>query len=360
MLLYAFLFFYLAQAPQPRNLLQRGLLNLQHGDLAQAREDLEEASRSDPRNPFVWSSLAETYLRLNDREDAMSAAAKAEKLGSGNPVVGHALAIFFLTAGDAASGLRCAETAAETKPSAANLDLLGRALIANGKPKDGISQLDSAWNQAQTDPQISFDYADALLHAEDFTRAADVLTSALEAHPENAQLTVALGVARYGQRRFEDAIVLFLKTIKLAPDAQQPYVFLGKMLDQAGSHLPEITAGYERWAAANPDDARAELLLAKALLTVDPRSERALELLKKSVTLDPKDWEAHYELGVLLEGKHDYAAAATELSAATELEPNQPMPHYHLARVYDRLGKPERAKAEREIHERLTAPKKPN
>ncbi len=287
--------FLLASDPgQAKSLLQQGLIALQLGDLADARAHLEAASKADPDNPFVWGSLAETYLRLQDRGQAISAADRAEKLGTGNPVLAHALGIFY------------------------------------------------------------FHYADALLHQENFTEAADVLTTALAKHPDDAQLTLALGVARYGQRRFDDAISLFLKTIKLAPDAEQPYLFLGKMLDQAGAHLEEITVDFEQWAAANPTSGKAQLLLAKALLTSDPNTERAFDLLHNSVVLDPKDWEAHYQLGVLLESKHDYQAAATELATSAQLEPKQPMPHYHLARVYDRLGETDRAKSERDVHQRLT------
>ena len=287
--------FLLASDPgQAKSLLQQGLLALQRGDLSEARTDLEAASKADPDNPFVWGSLAETYLRLQDRSQAMSAADHAEKLGTGNPVLAHALGIFY------------------------------------------------------------FHYADVLLHEENFTEAADVLTTALAKHPDDAQLTIALGVARYGQRRFEDAITLFLKTIKLAPDAEQPYIFLGKMLDQAGAHLPEITTDFEQWATANPTSGNAQLLLAKALLASDPQSERAMELLRRSIALAPENWETHYQLGVLMESKHDYPDAAKELTASTQLDPKQPMPHYHLARVYNRLGESERAKTERDIHQRLT------
>lgn len=283
-----------ADPPQANVLLRQGLIALQRGNLAEARNNLEQASKADPRDPYVWSSLAETYLRLQDRAQAMSAAQTAEKFGENNAVVAHALAIFY------------------------------------------------------------FHYADVLLHEENFTEAADLLTTALAKHPDDAQLTIALAVARYGQRRFEDAILLFLKTIKLAPDARQPYVFLGKMLDQAGPHLPGITADLESYARANPSSGEAQLLLAKALVAADPRSGRALDLLRKSVSLDPENWEAHFQLGVLLESKHDYQNAATELTTAAQLDPKQPTPHYHLARVYDRLGESDRARTERAIHERLT------
>jgi Flp pilus assembly protein TadD len=56
---------------------------------------------------------------------------------------------------------------------------------------------------------------------------------------------------------------------------------------------------------------------------------------------------------VLLEGKRNWSGAAVELKRAAELDEKQAMPHYHLARVYDRLGEQDKAKEERAIHDRL-------
>ncbi|MBV8452710.1 MAG: tetratricopeptide repeat protein [Deltaproteobacteria bacterium] len=279
-------------------LLKQGLIALQKGDLPEAQKDLEQASQLDPRNPFVRSSLAELYLRLNQPEKALDAAKAAEADGAGNPVVGRALAIFYTNV---------------------------------------------------------FEYAEGLLRSQKFSEAAAVTEAALTAKPGDAQLTLTLGVARYGQRRFDEAITLFLQTIALDPAMEQPYEFLGRVLDQAGSQMPEILKEFEAWAAKNPQNAKAQMLLAKALLAGDPKSQRAKELLQRSISLDDRDWESHYELGVLLESEHDYAGAGQELSRATEQNPKEAIAHYHLARVYDRLGEPERAQAEREIHKRLTA-----
>lgn len=281
-------------ANQAKALLQKGLIALQHGQLSEARADFEDASRADAGNPYVWASLAETYLRLNEPRKAESSASEAAKLGATNPVVTRALGMFY------------------------------------------------------------FEYAQQLLRKEDFTHAADVLETALKRDANNAQLVLALGVARYGQRRFEDAILQFLQVIKIDPSVEQPYLFLGRILDQAGSHLPEITKAYESWAAKNPQNAKAQLLLAKALLAANARDPKAEDLLRRSIALDGSDWESHYELGVLLSGKHEYQPAAAELTRSIELDPKQAMTHYHLARVYDRLGEPEKAKAEREIHQKLT------
>lgn len=334
---------------QDANLLQQGLLALQHGNLQRARTDLEQAGHLDPKNPYVWSSLAEVYWRLKQPKLASNAAERAESLGSENPIISHALAMYYSEAGQFARAAKLEQRFAESPRADPNaLSRAAELYLRAGDPQ-------SAWQTDKTDPQIAFDWAQVLLRSGDFTPAAQVIETALAAHPDDPQLTLALGVARYGQRRFEDAINAFLRVIKIDPQIEQPYVFLGRMLDQAGPHLPEIVRDDEAWLKRNPSSAKAPLLLAKALLAQNNKDERAEPLLRRAIQLNPKDWEAHYELGVLLESKHDYPAAATELSRAIDLNPNEAMPHYHLARVYDRLGQPELAKAEREKHRQLTS-----
>lgn len=380
---------FLAEPRQAGSFLQQGLAALQRGHLQEARENLETASKLEPANPYAWTSLAETYLRLKDRQRASTAAETAERLGSQDPVVCHALAMYYsetgefgkaaqleqrfaespksdpdataraaglyLNAGETESALRLARKSVTQQVSAAHENLLGRTLVASGQLTEGTQHLGKARELAPRDPKIAFDYAQALLRKEDFSAAADVVGSALEAHPDDAQLVLGMGVARYGQRRFEDSIVLFLRVIRLDPAIQQPYVFLGRMLDQAGSHLSEITQAYRTWARREPRDAKASLLLAKALLASGGNDKEAGILLHRSIAIDDRSWESHYELGVLQVKKRDYQAALTELTRSVDLEPNQPTTHYQLARVYDRLGLPEKAKSEREIHEKLAS-----
>lgn len=301
-----------ADSKPPQDLLKLGLQALQQGKIAEARADLEQGSRADPKNAYIWSALAQTYLRANEPKLASVAAEKAEKIAGRDPVVSHALAMYY-------------------------------------------SEIGELQHAARLDAQIAFYWTKTLLERGDFTQAADVAEAALAGHPNDPQMVLALGVARYGQRRFDDAIVEFLKTIEIDPRIEQPYVFLGKMLDQAGPHLSEITRAEENWAKRDPKSAKAKLLLAKALLAANDRDERSEALLRESLAIDAGDWETHYELGVLLANRHEYAAAAEELERSIQLDPNQAMTHYHLARVFDRLGEPEKAQAEREAHQRLSA-----
>ncbi len=382
----------LASADSSTQLLERGLLALQRGDLSQARRSFQAVTKEDPQNPYAWVSLAETYTRLQQPTAAATAAAQAEKFGAGNPTISHGLAMYFakagqfahaaeleqkfadspradaaarertaglfLNAGKAPEALAAAQQAVAEHPGPSAENVLGRALLAAGQPAESEEHLALAWNGSPTDAHFAFDYCQSLLRKEDFSKATEVLSKALETNPDDPQLVLALGVARYGQRRFDDAIAAFLNVIRVDPQVAQPYLFLGKMLDQAGDRLAEITAAIQKWSASNPSNPQGPLLLAKARLAADAKDPTAEALLRKSIQWDPANWEAHYELGVLLEGKRAWPAAAAELQRSAELDPKQPMPHYHLARVYDRLGDGDKAKAERALHEQLTEGKK--
>lgn len=57
------------------------------GQYGQASGSLERALRIEPRNYFVWSTLADTYLRQKSYDQAVSVAQKSNSLGRGNVYV---------------------------------------------------------------------------------------------------------------------------------------------------------------------------------------------------------------------------------------------------------------------------------
>jgi len=228
-------------------------------------------------------------------------------------------------------------------------------LIAGLLANQHHTGLGAAFAADRPNERFCFDYAQALLHRGDFTASADVVSEGLRANPKSSQLELTLGVARYGQRRFEDAIDSFLKTIQLDPSVEQPYVFLGRMLDQAGPRLAEITKNYQAWNRRRPSNYQSSFLLAKALAAAGGEPSVIGDLLRRSIRLKADFWESHLELGLLLSKQRKFQEAAAELVRCASLNPQEPLPHYHLARVYDRLGQPDKAKAERELHLQLSA-----
>jgi Flp pilus assembly protein TadD len=301
-----------------------GLVALGQNKLAEAESDLKTAASLAPSNARVWAALAETLAKLGKTNDADRAAEKAESLGSGDPLTSHALAIYY------------SQTSRPLK--AARFE----AKYAMANPSDTAAKQRAAeWYFAAAEP---------LLKQQRFGEALAILDPAHTQLPEDAQIQLALGVAYYGLRRFDEAAAQFLKTIDIAPEERQPYVFLDRMLDQAPAAMKDAGPRFAAYRKAHPDDELGYLLEAR---TAEPQQAR--ELLQKAVELAPKDAEAHFELGVLEEKTQRFSEAAAELERAAALNSSDPVTHYHLARVYDRLGRPDRARAEREMHAKLIA-----
>jgi tetratricopeptide (TPR) repeat protein len=310
-----------------------GLLALQRGDLASAQTNLETAGKLAPRDGRVWVALSQTYWRLHRDADAEDAAGKAAAFSPDDPAVLQGLVIYF---SETSQTLKAAQAAAKYSAKV---------------PENGDARERAAG--------LYFDAARPLLDQQKFTEAVAILKEAVARLPKNAQLELALGVADYGLRRFDDAADAFLRTIAIAPETEQPYTFLGKILDQIPSRLPQVTERFAEYEAAHPASAAAYLLHAKALDAQSLSPETALRLLQKSMAITGSDASAHFEMGTVLDRLQRFADAVAEFQRAAELAPSDAAAHYRLARDYDRIGKHEAAQAEREKHAQLVKAQEP-
>jgi tetratricopeptide (TPR) repeat protein len=295
--------------------LRRGLVALENNKLTEAKLSLEQASRLQPANPRVWMALAQTYLRSKQTGPANAAAKRAEALAADSPVIQHALAIYYSETGD----------------------------------------FTKATEMARHDEGFTFHLGQGLLGRGDFSGALGFFEAARGRFPKSAQIELAYGVAAYGQRRFTDSIDAFLRVIRIDPSVEQPYVFLARLLDQAGDRLGQITAAYGAWEKAAPGNCLPVCLHAKALSAAGGDPAEIEAELRRSIQLNGAYWESHFELGVLLAKNRRWEDAAAELARGIELNPKHAAAHFQLARVYEKLGKPELAQAERAEHQRLTA-----
>jgi tetratricopeptide (TPR) repeat protein len=230
----------------------------------------------------------------------------------------------------------------------------GRKYEADGALANAAAEYEKAIELSPYEQTYYFEAAHVRLVRQEFEAAVKILERGCRIFDKSAQLELALGVAYYGERRFGDAAGAFLRTIDIAPEVQQPYVFLSKMLDQVADRLPQILPRFESWAATNLDDARAQFVYAKGLIASGDDSDKPERLLRASIRLKGDQWESHYELGILLEKQRKFIEAAPELEKSAAINPNEAGVRYHLARVYDRLGESDKAEAQRAVHRRLT------
>ena len=125
----------------------------------------------------------------------------------------------------------------------------------------------------------------------------------------------------------------------------------------AAIHCRRSSAG-SRCFNANPDNPAAYLLRAKAMAAAGEDAAEVEKLLRKSIALKNDGWQSHYELGVLLEANGISLARPRNSEQSAKLNPDVAAIHYHLARVYHRMQRPQDAARERAKHQELTAREK--
>lgn len=322
-----FALFLLLAAAGFDELFRDGLLALRRNDLKTAETNLTAAAKLAPSNGRVWIALAQTYRKLTEPAKSEQAAAKAAQLSPNDALVQKSLAIFYTESGQ---GLKAAE--AQTKYSILT-------------PQDAPIR-----EKAES---LYFEAVQPLLQQQKFAEAITILSKAREQLKDSAQLELALGVALYGVRRFDDAATAFLHTITIAPEIDQPYVFLGKFLDQIPGRLADVTKQFVKYQNAHAERPTGYLLHAKALIAQSIEMQAAEELLKKAIAIDGGDPSAHFELGVIYFSTRRYEDSAKEFERSAELDPANPATHYRLSNVYSRLGKHDAARVERELHAKL-------
>jgi Flp pilus assembly protein TadD len=375
-------------------LLRDGLAAIQANRIEDARSNLERAVKAKPDGGEAWAALAQVYSRLNFAVSARTAAAKAEAVAAKNPAVLHGLAEYYAAAGDAThaadyeeryalaigaldpdaighvialriqakqakSAIALAAKALASGENARLRGLLAEACEADGQKARAINEYNRAILLDPYEESYYFQLSQLLIDQDNFGTARQVLEAARKIFDKSPEIELALGTAYYGLKKYDDAGFAFLKTVTLAPQAPQPYTFLGQVIDQSTRWLPEITAAFESFAAAQPRQYLAQFLYGKALLTGGKDLAEAESRLRKAIALEDGFWESHYQLGILLEKRQMLPQALEELKRSAALAPRNPSPHQQLARVYELMNKPAEARMERAAAEKIAAGDRP-
>lgn len=375
-------------------LLTEGVLALDRGQAEEAYSALGQVVERRPKDGRARIGLAEACRRLERISEAEKHVDVAAELAPEQPALFRGLAIYYenggeldkaaeyesfyvrafpddfsgfgraaslhLAAGNGRSAAEFARSGLERQESAALQDVLGKALALTGDDEGAEAALREAIRLAPYDEEYRYDLGYLHLRAQRFDEAAQAFEEALKIFDKSARVVLGMGVARYGQRRFGEAVTAFLRAAELAPAAPQPHYFLGRMLEHATDRIDAVLERQKAFAQMQPDNYLGPFLHGQALAASLPpegaeeRADKAVELLRRSIELRGDFWESHFELGALLERRKSYEEAAERLEQAVELNAGSSKPHYRLARVYARLGRSEDAARERDLHRKLT------
>jgi len=156
---------------------------------------------------------------------------------------------------------------------------------------------------------------------------------------------VLLGLSYYLVDRSADAVHTLLYATQLNDDSGLAVRYLGEitLLDTAAPD-PGAVAKICAFGDAHPASKAGNAFCGGVMLRVaqetgdDAHREEILHRLREATRIAPNESAARCQYGKALEWAQQWRDARTQLEACVRLTPGSPEGHFHLARVYRRLG----------------------
>jgi tetratricopeptide (TPR) repeat protein len=186
-----------------------------------------------------------------------------------------------------------------------------------------------------------------------FADYGKTLAAALKLNPEDNSARYLSGRKSQLEGNYSDAVATFKEIMRSEPKRPRLHAQMGMALYHLG-RLDEAEWEYEIELALNASDYNTwfnlgELHLANSSQDSGPETiqalrTKAMECFLKAVELNPLHAQAHYRIGVLLNGNGQFKEAIRHLDKAHKLDGRHVPTLIQLALAYENLRQPERAK----------------
>ncbi|MGI8958340.1 MAG: tetratricopeptide repeat protein [Bryobacteraceae bacterium] len=315
---------------------------------AESEREFLKIAKVAPKDP-----VAQLYLGLSayDRKEYGPAAAHLESAGtlsSENPEIFPVLIETYLESGRAADAARLLEPSARSGSTDPKIWIwLGKTYDRQKRPDDALKAFTKA---IDLDPKAEQGYvalADFASAHGNRTFARDAVDRGIKNCPASANLTAEAGILWALEGDFEKAERDFSTAEQLAPEWNVPLLALGVTQLQAGK-IAESASTFQKAAALDPNDYRAEYLYATALSQAggqnDPDKRPEIEsALTKAVALNPTDAKSRVALAQVYFSESRNERAISELQTALSIDANEPTALYQLSLARRRQGNVEEA-----------------
>ncbi|MGB6131614.1 MAG: tetratricopeptide repeat protein [Acidobacteriaceae bacterium] len=351
-----------------------GLLYAEGGEITQALPYLRRACRDAPQSAIDHANLGTAWLKLGQARRASAELTVAAGLEPGNAQTLSALGQAYMLLQQPAQAGDAFGRAAAIEPD--NPDLLYNwavALADQAKPQQAVDVLNRIPEREMSDAaeslageleeklghfmaavahdqraaQMNPSEANLYLLCVEFLRhwAWDDARKAAEfgaaRYPDSLRMRLALGVALYGDKKFQDAARVFAGLLHQHPDNSMVAEMLGRTCEEVEG-ADASCQRLEDFARGHADNPEAAAYAARQILE-RPHSaadlEQADRLLAEATAADPRNGDAWYELGRVDAERGLWQQSAQALEKATALRPEFGPAHLQLATAYRHLGR---------------------
>ena len=325
----------------------------QRGDLAIAVRDYQEAIRLRPDLFDAHANLAVALVHLGRFEEAVSAYRAALKLDPSDRTVRTNLALAFYKAGDFRKAAAEFEILRQGDAADARVaTLLADCYLRLGDKARAIATVAPLEGTHPDDLDLAFVLGSALI-ASGKERDGLVRIERFAKQRNTAEAYFLAGKTRLRLDEYPEAAADLDQAVRLNPNLPGVYTLRGVALEGAGNEQG-AEADLRKALEANANDFEANVHLGGILyLRRDlPESKKYLD---RALQLEPSSAFARYQMALWKSASGQLNEAVTDLEAVVKRDPNWLQAHVELAALYYRLHRPEDGMKERQIVDRLSA-----
>lgn len=152
-----------------------------------------------------------------------------------------------------------------------------------------------------------------------YKEAAEAYEKAAALDPTNPIPYKNLGITYIFMKHFREAIEPFEKAVALRPSSADYHYNLARSY-QLAKNYPKAVEVFQKTIELDTKNAKAYMRLGELYGREQERLPESIEMLKKSLALEPNLSEAHYSLAVAYFGAKNYAEAWKSLKEAQRLK----------------------------------------
>lgn len=241
------------------------------------------------------------------------------------------------------------------------LDAYKKSLAISKKYEDNINQSKKYFWANLFNKGVAFYQRGVKTESQDsikllYAKSIEAFNSAIEMEPDSADTYKNLAYVYMSAQEYDNAVKPLKKLIELE-QALDGYRFLSEIYYAKGTDLKnkydsdknladsleavkyfDMTIDVaEEGRKKYPDDAELLVTLSNAYIAAN-KIETAIGVFKAGIEAEPQNQYYHYNYGVLLLGKNDFAGAEEQFKAALAIDPDYYNASYNLAVTYVKWG----------------------
>ncbi len=311
---------------------------LNAGQFVQAKAQIQQAIRLDPRNGLACRSLARLLAIQGHIPQAIAELHRAIGLEPGLNYSYLDLARLLALQGRWRQALAVDALLLREHPDSAQAyDSIGEILFSVGRIPDALAAYRRALAIEPDAIEIRNDLGKALASLGEWHQAADQYRQAIELQPAYAEAHANLAEALLALGQPDQAVAQYQHAVQLRPDLAVLHSGLAKSLVSAG-HTSQGIAEYHEALKLAPNDVRTHNALGEVLVA-QGRWPQAVEQFRAVVHLRPQVPEAHNNLAIALSHSGQIPQAIEEYRAAVRLRPDSILLRNNLAAALAQAGR---------------------